>query len=133
MSRIICAAVLVLSLASGLLAQPLADRVPDDAMIYRGWAGAEALGDSFKGSNLKAVLDNSKLRELFTQFTPQGAKKIIEHEPDAEKPLTMLMAIAGPMWKHPHAVFGSIDFTNPDEPVPHIVLICKAGPDAAKL
>ena len=66
-------------------AQPLAERVPDDAMLYIGWAGADALGEAYKGSNLKGVLDNSRMRELFTQFIPQGFRKIIEHEPDAEQ------------------------------------------------
>jgi prepilin-type processing-associated H-X9-DG protein len=133
MSRIYSAVVLLLSLAGGVIAQPLADRVPDDAMLYVGWAGAETLGEAYKGSNLKAILDNSKIRELFTQFIPQGAKKIIENEPDAEKPLTMLMTIAPSMWKHPHALFASIDFSNPDQPVPHIALICKAGADAPRV
>lgn len=124
--------VLLLSCAT-LRAQPLADRVPDDAMLYAAWAGSETLGDAYRASNLKAVLDNSKCRELFTQFFPQVAKKIIENEPDAEKPFNVFMSLAAPMWKHPHAIFASIDFSNPQQPVPHLGLLCKAGKDAPAL
>ena len=37
-------------------AQPLADRLPDGALIYIGWAGSESMGPGYAGSHLEAIL-----------------------------------------------------------------------------
>src|SRR5438552_3037967 len=50
----------VVLVASGpLCAQPLADRVPADAIVYIGWRGTQDLGPAYNGSHLKAVVDAS--------------------------------------------------------------------------
>ena len=55
--------------------QPLADHVPQDALVYVGWAGAEHLGPGFDQSNLKAFLDASNIRELINESLPRLFEK----------------------------------------------------------
>src|SRR3954464_3277065 len=38
-------------------AQPLADRVPADALLYVGWAGSEHLAPAYAQSHLKGLID----------------------------------------------------------------------------
>lgn len=47
-------------------AQPLADRVPQDALLYLGWAGTEALGPQYAESNLKKLHELSGEARLLT-------------------------------------------------------------------
>ncbi len=133
--RLISAAFAVaLLLVAPALAQPLADRVPDDSIIYLGWCGSESVPSTYQGSHLKAVLDNSKMRELFTQFLPQVLDKLIQKEPKAREPLTYGSTFAAMMWKHPTAMyFAGVDMSNPNKPLPKIGLVCKAGADAPAL
>src|SRR5262245_32673120 len=49
-------AVLILA-ARFAAAQPLADRLPSDALLYIGWAGSDKLGEAYSKSHLKGVLD----------------------------------------------------------------------------
>src|SRR5687767_12502841 len=37
-------------ISAPVLAQPLADKVPDDAIVYIAWAGTDALADPYKQS-----------------------------------------------------------------------------------
>jgi hypothetical protein len=64
-------------------AQPLADRVPQDAIVYFGWTGADHMGPGYEGSHLKAVLDASDFPKLFDEFLPQLMQKIGQEERDA--------------------------------------------------
>jgi prepilin-type processing-associated H-X9-DG protein len=116
-------------------AQALADRVPDDAIVYIGWSGTDSPAPAYAQSHLKAILDNTKIRELFTQFLPQVAEKIISKNPEAEKPLHSIEALAGPLLKYPSAFFFSgIELTGQGQPpIPHVGVMCQAGTDAARV
>jgi hypothetical protein len=129
----LCVALVLLVRLSPVRAQPLADRVPDDAILYVGWAGAESPGSAYAQSHLKAVLENCKIREFFSQFLPQVAQRIIKHEPDAEQPLNAIMTLAAPMWKYPSAVFFTGIEVSAGQPKPRFGLICRAGKDAEKV
>lgn len=113
-------------------AQPLADRIPKDAIIYVGWRGADQMGAGYDASHLKAVLDASGAAQLFNDFIPKLAQRAAQEDPQAGMAFGVLQAVGGPMWKHPSALYvGPIDLAQP--PMPHAALLCDAGPDAAAL
>ena len=125
-----CAAVSLLSCIAPVRAQPLADRVPEDAIVYVGWRGAGALPPGFQQSHLKALLDESNVPELFEEFVPALMRKIATEQPDAQEGMQTFLALAKPLWQHPTALwFAGVDFSGP-EPMPKLALVCNAGPDA---
>src|SRR5688572_33457733 len=75
-------AVFILLLPSILVAQPLADRIPADAVAYIGWQGSEALGEPYAQSHLKAVLAESNLPQFFQEFLPRLADRFEKMEDD---------------------------------------------------
>ena len=128
------ALLLVLAWPTLLKAQALADRVPADAILYMGWNGVESPGPGFQGSNLQAVLKNSKIPELCEQFMPRVFAAIGKQDQDAAAGLAMFQAVMGPMWRHPSAIaFNGIDGNAPNGPAPRLILICQAGADSADL
>ena len=60
-----------LTVARSAQAQPLADRLPADTVVYVGWAGADSLGSQYEGSHLKAILDASNASK-FVDEIPDG-------------------------------------------------------------
>ncbi|HWP40020.1 MAG TPA: hypothetical protein VNL70_03770, partial [Tepidisphaeraceae bacterium] len=121
----------LLGLVIPVLGQPLADHVPDDAIVYVAWCGADSLPPQYAQSHLKALLDASRIRELFTQFLPRAGQKLIEHEPDARQAVQFVEALSRPLWKYPAAFyFAGMDTGNFDGPTPRLAVICRAGDDA---
>ncbi len=124
---------LLISTAS-VLAQPLADKVPADAMVYLRWSGTDGLPASYDSSHLKAVLDNSKLRELFTEFLPLAEQKLIANEPGAREPIAIVHSLFTQVWRHPTVFyFAGMDFSNPRNPLPKLALVTDAGAEADSL
>src|SRR3954468_22669607 len=115
-------------------AQTLADRVPADAVAYVGWRGTEALGAAYDASHLKGVVDASGFPRLLAESMPRLLKGIGEGDEDAAAITDLLIAIGGPVWRHPSAIYvGGVDTTNADAPMPKLGLICEAGAEAAAL
>lgn len=50
-------------------AQPMIDRVPDDAMVYVGWRGADDMGEDYEGSHLQGVVELTGLMDALPQIT----------------------------------------------------------------
>src|SRR5258705_8275498 len=123
---------------SGLVAraQPLADRVPADALIYVGWSGSETMGPGYAGSHLEAVLKESKFTDLVNVSIPKVLAKIGATDREAAQITGLVTAIAAPMWRHPSAFyFGGIDPpARPNQPPsPPIALVCDAGAEGKAL
>jgi prepilin-type processing-associated H-X9-DG protein len=134
MRCVVTIVLMVVSLAAPALAQPLADRVPADALIYVGWTGSNHLGAEFEQSHLKAILQSSGAHKLFTETVPQLARRIGQDQPGAAEYATLLSAIGSRVWRHPSAFyFSGIDFTNPQQPTPRMALMCDAGDESAAL
>jgi len=128
------ALVVVIVASVAVRAQPLADRIPQDAVAYIGWCGAESMGAGYDGSHLKAVIEASNVAELVNQSLPRLLERIGQDDEDAARVTGLLTAIGGPMWRHPSAIyFGGVDATNPDFPMPKLALICDAGKEGKKL
>lgn len=125
-------AVVLLPLAAK--AQPLIDRVPDDAIVYVGWQGAQSMGEPYQGSHLKAIVDSTDWEDFFVRFLPEVFKKVGQNDRDAAKAAELFNAVAKPLWNHSGAFyFGGIDLTNPRRPNPKIAFYCDAGADAPAL
>ena len=81
--------------------QPLADKVPADALIYVGWRGTEAMAADYGESRLKAVLDESNVPALFNEMLPRIIERVSREEPQAAEVMKIVAALGGPMWRHP--------------------------------
>jgi prepilin-type processing-associated H-X9-DG protein len=112
-------------------AQPLADRVPGDALIYFGWTGADSMGPGYAGSHLEAVVKASKFQELLNESLPRVFAKIAAQEPGSAEPLKVFTTIGGAMWRHPSAYYFGGMATGPNgQPMPKFALLCDAGAEA---
>jgi hypothetical protein len=132
--RLIALFLIAVSLAFPAFAQPLADRLPADTLLYAGWRGADSMGPGFAGSHLKVVLDASDFSQLINEFLPAVFQRIAQEDRDAAQVLPIMAAIGRPMWKHPSALyFGGLDMAAGPEPLPRLAMLCDAGPDAPQL
>ena len=64
-------------------AQPLADQVPADAIIYVGSQGFEAKGPGFAGSHLEGVMKAGEFQTLVDQTLPQLLDKVGQRDRQA--------------------------------------------------
>jgi len=116
------------------MAQPLGDRVPENAIIYVGWQGGGAMPPAYEQSHLKGVLDASNVPALFNDFVPRLIQRVAKDEPEAAAVMKLVVAVGGPLWRHPSAVFFSgVDFKGADGPRPKFGIICQAGDEADAL
>src|SRR3954465_6959871 len=94
---VVVAVVMVAGAAARIAqAQPLADRIPSDALFYVGWAGADKLPPAYAQSHLKGVLDSSNLPELFSELGPRIVRRIqleqmLQGDPVAKELLPALL------------------------------------------
>ena len=129
-----------LGAALSVLAQPatpLADRVPAGSIAYVGWAGGEALGESYAGTRTEALLAASAIPEVVTEYLPELLEALAREEREA-RPLVDFANKAGPiLWRRPHALaFGGVDWTsaqNNGDPMPRLMLVVDAGNESAEL
>lgn len=118
-----------------LLAQALADRVPDDAMLYVGWRGADNPGDAYGNSRLKAFLDASQIPQLVDQTLPKLLDKMAEKDRSAAEFRAVLGKIGPAFWRYPSALYvGTVDGLNAGSvPMPRGAILVQAGDDADRL
>jgi prepilin-type processing-associated H-X9-DG protein len=112
-------------------AQALADRLPDDAILYIGWRGTSDLGAGYEQSHLKRILDQSDWSKLLNQSLPGLIAKASDQNPTAAQVVQIICAFGQPLWQHASAFyFGGLDFTDPQHPNPRLALLCDAGDQA---
>ncbi|HMB95994.1 MAG TPA: hypothetical protein VKK61_08150, partial [Tepidisphaeraceae bacterium] len=133
MRRHLIGVILAVLLVAPALGQPLADRVPNDALVYIGWRGGSDVPAQYADSHLKAVLDNCKIRELFSQFLPQAVARFSASNPQARQPLETMQYILSQVWSHPTAFYFAGVAINTPQPMPKLAIICQAGTDAAAI
>ena len=97
MRNMIAIIALALITTSRAPAQPLADRVPDNAIIYVGWRGSDDLGSGYKDSHLAAILAQSNFSAVFNDFLPRVILKAGQTNKDASQKLQLLTSIGGPL------------------------------------
>ena len=131
MNRITLIAAFCLMLSTTLLAQPLTERVPGDAVVYIGWQGTDAL-KGYEGSNLEKLAPHSTLGRVFTEALPEFWRLVGEQVGADETDIELSATLTSLLWKRPSAIyFGPMDLTNPRKPQPRVALLCDAGADAA--
>jgi len=104
-----------------------------DALVYVGWQGTAAPGGGYDESHLKAVLQASKLRELFNDFLPRLVTHTARKNPGLSQALGAFTSVAGPMTRHPTAFFFAGMNGEGPRAKPRLGLLCQAGPDAPAL
>jgi prepilin-type processing-associated H-X9-DG protein len=115
-------------------AAPLDNRVPQDAIVYFGWAGSNALQPQYAGSNLKAFIDASTAPDFIAQQLPKLIELAAKNDPTAPQTIAKLQSGLGIAWHHPTAFyFCPVDFANPQQPEFRFGLLCDAGADADTL
>jgi hypothetical protein len=105
--------------------------VPQDAIFYAGWAGADTLGPQYRNSNLKGVLDASAIPDFVSKTLPKLLAQAGVNNPNDQAAFAKIEQGLGVAWRHPTAFyFSPPDFANPRRPTFRFGLICNAGTDA---
>lgn len=116
------------------LAQPLSDRVPDNALLYIGWQGSTAMPAAYEKSHAKGMLDSTNLPQVFNDLIPRVIQRIGMEDKDVAEKLKIVTSIAAPLWRHPSAFyFAGVDFAPGRPPTPKMALLCDAGDESAAL
>ena len=123
------AAILLLGLlAPARAAGPLDSRVPADALFYLGWQGADDLAKEYGQSNLKAVIDNSKLAGYLVENWPLWMAKAQQGDADAAKKMDDVMGGLTLLWRHTTAVYaGPVGFADPKKPSMKFAAALRSG------
>jgi prepilin-type processing-associated H-X9-DG protein len=129
------AAVMALASASVVRAAgPLDAQVPQDAIMYVGWAGSEALQGQYAGSNLKGIVEASAAKDFISQQMPKLIDMARREDPQAPAIIAKLQTGLGVAWKHPTAFyFCPVVVTDPQKPEFRFGLLCEAGGEANTL
>ncbi len=127
----ILAAAAVLALGDMTRAGALDDKVPQEAIAYVGWAGADTLGPQYANSNLKGILDASIIQSFISKQLPKLIDQAAQQNPAAPAMFAKAQATMDVLWKHPSALYVCpVDFSNPQMPMMRFGIVCDAGADA---
>ena len=127
--------ILAMLLPQCVLAAPLADRVPADAIVYVGWQGSRAAGPAYQASRLKQLVDVSDIGQM-RGFIERLAVRLGRDDASVAEAAQMLTPVADVLWASPAALYVGPIAKNAageqpgDAPV-RMVLIIDAGPAAA--
>ncbi len=117
-------------ICGGAAAQPLVERVPADALVYVGWAGAEGLGGEYERSRLKALLGEVD-REGLAEHVAESLRAIGEGDRgamQAVQAVQRVMSIGARAWRYPVVCY--VDMYTPrarGSQEPRFVLVIDAG------
>ncbi|CAN5476052.1 hypothetical protein BH09PLA1_BH09PLA1_10950 [soil metagenome] len=136
MRSILCAFIAIVSISGAFAraasAPPMSDQVPDDAIIYFGWSGAEAFAAApeYQQSHLKALLDNSNMRQVAQELIPKLlAKAAQQGGEEAATAVDTFKLVGGTLWNYPSAAYFTVEMGN-GNPMPHGAIFSRAGKDA---
>src|SRR3954471_12453863 len=114
--RLVC--LFVLLFATFSFAQPMADRVPADAMVYIGWRGTDSLGTPYEKSHLKGVIDSSNIPQFFSEFLPRVIERLGKEDAQAAAVFRSVHGLGRILLPRPCAIyFGGIEM-NGNAPMP---------------
>ncbi|MBC7782598.1 MAG: hypothetical protein H7144_02070 [Burkholderiales bacterium] len=130
--RIISKLFITLFVAGSALAQPMADRVPDDAILYLGWRGTNDLGPGYAGSHMEAIARESQFQKIFDDTLPAAVRALQMKNPRIAPGVETASAILTSTVRFP-TVFFFAGITDGDQPYPKFGLLCRAGAGAPKL
>ena len=132
MRKCLLAVLFLLVCSTFAFAQPLADRVPSDAVVYIGWQGADSVGTAYEQSHLKGVIDSSNIPQFFSEFIPRLIERLGKEDAQAAAVFRSVHGMGQILWPKPCAIyFGGIELGGAG-PMPKLTLIADAGGDAQK-
>lgn len=127
--RLLILVACVLIARSPVFAQTLADRVPEDAILYVGWSGANSMPAAYQQSKFKAFVEATNFRAFAEQAIPAALNTLAaKGDRDAKEFVEVLRTLLAPMWKYPTAIYLGVDM-NGQEPMPKAAVICRADKD----
>lgn len=122
------------ALAQAQVEAPMAQRVPSDALVYVGWAGADSVRQTYAGSHAEALLNASNFQVLLERTFPALGQSLGSQNEKARPWVKFSSEILPILFRHPTAIaFGGVDWTNAEQPLPRILLVCDAGNEAPAL
>ncbi len=107
---------IVLTVSSALLGQPLADKVPAEAIVYVGWRGTNDLGPDYAGSRTEAIIRNSAIAKLLDETLPQLTDFLAQQEPDAAEGVNLVATLSRTALQYPAAGFAVPDPAGKKQP-----------------
>ena len=120
--------------ASMTRAQPLADKVPADAVLYVGSAGYDTKYPGYQGSHFQAVLDAAQFQQLVDETFPKLLQMVAQKDRGAAEAIGIAKPVLLPLLKHPSALWiGKPDLVAGQQPKPRAGLISRAGEDAGPM
>lgn len=134
--RIAVLTIFLTPLLSTARAQPLADKVPADALLYVGWQGAGSPAPGFEGSHLQAILKGSDVSQFIDEFLPRVAQFAAQKDPDLAQVMPMVTAVVRPLWNYPSALYVGPLNVNPGgggPPMPRVAMFINAGGDSDRV
>lgn len=133
LARLLTTTLVILAAPLAARAQPLADRVPPDALIYVGWRGTTSLGPGYEGSHLQAILQSSDIPKFFDEFLPQLMERVGQESPEAAGATAVFGQIGRAVWKYPTTLFVGPVKIEGGQPAPQAGLLIQAGNEAEAL
>ncbi len=131
MRRFALIALLIVVTPLSARSQPLAERVPADALLYVGWRGSTDLGPKYEASHLKAVIESSGISQVVNDMLPKLMQKIKdenEHDPEAAVFSFLAKTLGKSVWEKPTALYiGPIDAAQPGPPIPKVAVMIESG------
>src|SRR5450759_4510791 len=121
----------LLAMIGGLQAAPLDTRIPQDAVVYVGWAGADTQAGKYADSNLKGVIDNTKIGDYVKANWAGWMEKAQARNEDAGKDIEEGVSALNLAWRHPTALYlGPVGLADIKKPTFKMAVLCDAGADA---
>jgi hypothetical protein len=112
---------------------PLADKIPADAVVYLGWAGADSLQGAYSTSNLANFIDHSNLRSVAADLIPKLFGQLAGHTWNEQATHAFDGALPV-LWKHPCAFYiSNVRIKDDGTPAGDAALMCDPGSDSAQL
>lgn len=87
------------------MGQPLADHVPDDAILYIGWVGTNALQQPYQGTHLQEIMQHSNIPQLLDRALPGLIDRVAQEDPDAAEMIRTASSIVREVWQYPVAFY----------------------------
>ena len=130
--RSILVAVVVAVLSVTAFGQPLADKIPADAVLYVGWRGVDDLGKGYPQSHLKAMIELSQFDVMWAQAWPKIMEKVAEADQGKRQEMEQVGTMLASLWKRPVAMaFGGVELK--DKLLPKMSVLIDGGADANKI
>lgn len=104
--RVLLGWLVAVALLPGLvMGQPLADRVPSDAVVYVGWVGTGALAGPYQGTHLQGIMEHSDIPQLADRVLPRLLERLREDDADTAELIEQFSGLVRTSGQYPIAVY----------------------------